>query len=172
MSASFKTEGFVDLDEALEALTKAAGKGVMRRTLKKSAEPLVELARSHVPVDKGKLAASMAASTKLDKRQRGMHRKMFRNDKAAVEMFVGPSYDLGAGGRHGHLVEFGTKPHINQGQFPGTQHPGTAPQPFMRPAWDSDKMALMDRLGKEMWTEIEKAAARAARKAAREAAKG
>lgn len=172
MSLSVKTEGFKELDEALKDLTQSAGKGVMRRALKKAAEPLVELARSGVPVDKGKLAASMAVSTKLAKRQAGMHRKMFRNDKAAVEMFVGPSYDRGAGGRHGHLVEFGTAPHINKGMFPGTQHPGTAPQPFMRPAWDQDKMATMDRLGKEMWAEIEKAAARAARKAARQAAKG
>lgn len=169
---SVKVEGFKDLDEALKDLTQSAGKGVMRRSLKKAAEPLVELARAGVPVDKGKLAASMAVSTKLDKRQRGMHRKMFRNDKAAVEMFVGPSYDLGAGGRHGHLVEFGTAPHINKGKFAGSQHPGTAPQPFMRSAWDADQMALMDRLGKEMWAEIEKAAARAARKAARQAAKG
>ena len=162
-------EGFAELDRALEDLSRSAGKRVMRRALETAAEPLVELARAGVPRDKGTLARSMAVSTKLAKRQAGLHRKMFRDDRAAVEMFVGPSYDLGAGGRHGHLVEFGTKPHINAGMFPGTKHPGTAPQPFMRPAWDQDQMALLDRLGREMWAEIGKAAARAARKAARQA---
>ena len=167
-----KLEGFADLDAALKNLSKDVGKGVLRRSLKTAAEPLVELVRSGVPRDKGTLAASIAISTKLAKRQAGMHRKVFKNDKAAVEMFVGPSYDLGAGGRHGHLVEFGTAPHINGGVFAGTQHPGTAPQPFMRPAWDQDKMALLDRLGRKLWTEIEKSAKRAAKKAAKLAAKG
>lgn len=167
MSVTFETTGFKELDRELERLSKAAGKGVLRRSLKKAAEPLVELVRSRVPVHKGTLAASIAVSTKLAKRQAGQHRKMFRNDKASVEMFVGPSYDLGAGGRHGHLVEFGTAPHMNGGVFAGTMHPGTAPQPFMRPAWDSDQVAMIDRLGNDLWAEIEKTIARAERKAAK-----
>ena len=73
-------------------------------------------------------------------------------------MFVGPSYDLGAGGRHGHLLEF------------GTAH--SAAQPFMRPAWDQDHKALLERLKVEIWTEIKKSMARAERKAARLAAGG
>lgn len=172
MTVTYETQGFAELDEQLDRLSKSAGKGVLRRALKKAAEPMAEIARSKVPVDDGDLKKSITVSVKLAKRQAGLHRKMFRDDKASVEMFLGPSYDLGAGGRHGHLVEFGTSPHINRGQFRGTQHPGTAPQPFMRPAWDADQVKLLDRLGQNMWAELQKAIKRADAKAARQAAKG
>lgn len=172
MSVTVDLVGFKELEQELDRLSKAAGKGVLRRALKKAAEPMAEMARSMVPVDDGDLKKSITVSVKLAKRQAGLHRKMFKDDRASVEMFLGPSYDLGAGGRHGHLVEFGTAPHINQGQFPGTQHPGTAPQPFMRPAWDADQVKLLDRIGQNMWKELQKSIARAERKAARDAAKG
>lgn len=148
-----KLEGFKALDDALDELSKAAGKGVLRRSLLKSADKMVKLMASRAPRDTGGLAESIDASTKLDKRQSRMHRKAFRNDKSSVEVFVGPSYNLGAGGRHGHLLEFGTYK--------------MAPQPFVRPAWDEDRGPLLDRLGKEMATELEKSVARARRKAAK-----
>jgi GAF domain-containing protein len=86
--------------------------------------------------------------TKLSKRQAAQHRKMFRNDRAAVEMFVGAGPLSSA-----HTQEFGTVHH--------------APQPFMRPAWDQDHKALLQRLGQLMAAEIDKAVTRAARRAAR-----
>jgi HK97 gp10 family phage protein len=154
-----KLEGFAELDEALAELEKmATQKAVLRRALKKAAQPTADKASGMAPVLTGALAGSVTVSTKLDKRQAGLHRKMFRDDRAAVEMFVGPSYTLGAGGRHGHLLEFGTYK--------------MAAQPFMRPAWDSDKMALLDRLKVELRAEIDRTVARAARRAARIAAAG
>src|SRR5690606_397632 len=96
---------------------------------------------------------SIGVGTQLSKRQRGLHRKMFKSDKASVEVFVG------AGSvPHAHLQEFGTKNH--------------GPQPFARPSWDSHKDQLIPQIGEEMWAEIDKAAKRLARKAARQAAKG
>lgn len=59
--------------------------------------------------------------------------------------------------RHGHLVEFGTDPHTNGGQFAGTQHPGTKAQPFLLPAWRLNKRRVENRIN------------RAIRKAIREA---
>jgi HK97 gp10 family phage protein len=163
-----KLQGFADLDKALQDIEKqATRKAVLRRALKKAAEPMVKLAQSRVPVDKGNLVGSIEISAKLDKRQAGLHKKQFRNNKASVELFLGPSYTLGAGGRHGHLVEFGTSPHINGGKFAGTSHPGTRPQPFMRPAWDQDQQDMLDRLGEEIAADLAKVAARAARKAAK-----
>lgn len=167
MTVTMKIEGFSELEAALDEISKSAGKGVLRRSLKIAATPMVALAKAGVPVDKGTLRDSIAVSSKLDKRQAGQHRKMFRDDKASVEMFVGPSYNLGKGGRHAHLVEFGTKPHANGGKFAGTMHPGTRPQPFMRPAWDKDQKAMLDRIGKELWVQLDKSIARAARKSAR-----
>lgn len=158
MTVTMKLEGWKELEEALDDLTKAAGKGALRRALKTAAEPLADKMRAGAPVLRGNLQRSITVSTRLSKRQDALHRRMFRDDKASVEIFVGPSYTLGAGGRHGHLVEFGTYK--------------VDPQPFARPAWDADKLLLLDRLGKECWVEIKKSVARAERKAARLAAKG
>jgi hypothetical protein len=45
-------------------------------------------------------------------------------------------------------------------------------QPFMRPAWDSEKFQAVDKIAPELWAEITKTTARAQRKAARLAARG
>jgi len=152
MSVTVKLEGFKALDDGLAELSKAAGKSVLRRSLKKAATPLADLMRSLAPDDPATggddLRASIGVGTKLTKRQAGIHRKMFRDDKASVEMFVG------AGDKpQAHLQEFGTVHH--------------APQPFARPAWDQDAMPLLDRLGQELAIELEKSVKRARAKAAR-----
>lgn len=151
MTITIKTEGFKELEQNLELLTAAAGKGVLRRSLKKAAEPMAEIMRSKAPRGPSApdaLADSIAVSTRLSKRQAAMHRKMFRDDKAAVEMFVGPGPDPAAWNQ-----EFGN---INHG-----------PQAFVRPAWDQDKRPMLDRLSKQLWAELEKSIKRAERKAAR-----
>ncbi|MDB6177934.1 HK97 gp10 family phage protein [Paracoccus sp. Z330] len=158
MSVTVDVEGFAELERTLDNLSKAAGKGVLRRALKKAAQPTADLASSMAPVRTGNLARSVIVGAKLDGRQARIHRRMFRDDKSSVEMFVGPSYLSGDGGRHGHLVEFGTWK--------------MAAQPFMRPAWDQDKRAMLDRLSEELWAELEKAIRRAEKRAAKLAAKG
>jgi hypothetical protein len=156
MSVTFKMEGFSDLDRALSELPRATQKPTLRRALKKAAEPLAATARGLAPRDPespGNLAGSITVSTKLSRRQARMHRKMFKDDRAAVEMFVGPGPDPAAWNQ-----EFGN---VNHG-----------PQSFMRPAWDSEQRPMLERLKADLWTEIEKTAARAARKAARQARMG
>lgn len=149
MSVTMKLEGFSNFEKELAKLEKlATRRSVARRALKKAAQPMADLAASMAPTDDGDLKASIGVSTKLSSRQAGMHRKMFRDDRAAVEMFVGAGPLPSA-----HTQEFGTVDH--------------APQPFMRPAWDQDHVNLLARLGHEMGKEIEKAVTRAARKAAR-----
>jgi HK97 gp10 family phage protein len=151
VSVSVKLEGFSDLDKALQELPKGVQKPTLRRALKEAAEPMAEKARNLAPVDPespGDLAGSIAVSTKLSKRQAKLHRKMFRDDKAAVEMFLGAGPDPAAWNQ-----EFGN---VNHG-----------PQAFMRPAWQTEQRPILDRLKSSLWEQIEKSAARAARKAAR-----
>lgn len=149
MSITVKTTGFAELDRALAEIEKTAtAKAIMRRALKKAAQPVADLAQGNAPRRSGALAGGIAVSTKLSKRQKSLHRKMFKNDKAAVEMFVGAGPDPAA-----HNQEF------------GNQH--NAPQPFLRPAWDQEQNATLDRIGTELWADIDKTAARAAKKAAR-----
>lgn len=143
----FKLDGLKELERALGELPKATGKAVLRRVLKQAGEPIARAARARAPRDHGDLVESIDVSTKLSRRQRARHVK-----KSTVEMFVGP-------GPHPQAItqEFGTWFH--------------APQPFMRPAWDEQKMTALDITGTMLGVEIDKAAKRAARKAARLAAK-
>lgn len=148
MSMEMELEGFKELEDALDDLSKAAGKGVLRRSLKKAGQPLADLMRSGAPRGQGDLIESIGVGSKLSKRQGALHRAMFRDDRASVEVFVGA----------GPLAQ------APQSEF-GNEH--QAPQPFVRPAWDQDQQALLDRLGSHLWAEFEKSLARAKRKAAK-----
>lgn len=145
---TIQLEGFKELERELEKLSKAAGKGVLRRSLKTAATPIATVANASAPVGTtGDYAGSFSYSTKLNKRQAGLHRKMFRNDRDAVEAFVGTNDPAGI------QQEFGNQNH--------------GPQPAMRPAWDQEAMPTLDRLGPLLWTEVEKSIARAAKRAAK-----
>lgn len=169
-----KVEGLRELERALGQFTKATARNVLKRVLVKAGEPIADRARQLVPVDEGHLKASIAVSTKKPKGadagkaafaaamrggasrgEAGVALRAARaaNPNAFAEAFVGP-------GRHPQAIfqEFGT-----------VNHP---PQPFVRPAWDSQKTTALDIVRRDMSAEIEKAAQRAARKAARLAAKG
>jgi HK97 gp10 family phage protein len=153
MATKVRVEGLRELEAALKELPKATGKRVLRNSLRKAAEPIARDAAARAPVDDGTLRDSIGVGTRLTKRQAGLHRKMFRDDRASVEMFVG------AGGlAQATQMEFGNFK--------------DSPQPYMRPAWDGNKMQALETIKTELWNEIQKAAARHARKMARLAAKG
>jgi len=156
MTEVMRTTGFADLEQALKDLSKSAGKGVLRRSLKTAAQPIADLASSLAPDDPNTtsedLHREIFVSRKLSRQDASQHRKMFRDDRSAVEMFVGPSVKAYP---QALMQEFGT---VYQ-----------PPQAYMRPAWDQEKKPTLDRLGREMMIEIDKAMARAARKAARQA---
>ena len=139
-----KVDGLREVDAALGQVGKATGRNVMRRVAVARLQPIAEDMRDKAPVDQSDLRDSIIVTTKNPKRNR---------KRSQVEAHAGP-------GRHpqAHLQEF------------GTQHHG--PQPFVRPAWDAGKDELLEGIADDLWTEIEKAAARQARKAARLAAKG
>lgn len=167
MKSTVQLTGFKELEASLENIGGAVGKRLARAALKKAAEPMRDKAKSLAPVKTGKLRNSIIIGSKLGNRQKRDLRKLSKDQRAAIELFIGPSYLKGDGGRHGHLVEFGTAPHINGGMFKGSKHPGSKPQPFMRPAWDAEKEPTVDRLRGLLWEQIEKRAKREARKAAR-----
>jgi HK97 gp10 family phage protein len=154
MTVTFKVEGLRDLEAAFAELEKPAQrKASARRAMKKAAQPIADEAQRLAPRQFGTLAESITVGTVLSKRQRGIHRKMFRDDRAAVEMFVGAGPLSSA-----HNQEFGNE--------------NSPPQPFMRPAFESKKQVYLNTLGKEMWADLDATAKRAANKAARLAKKG
>lgn len=158
--ATIKVEGLRELDQALAAVAKdATAKAMMRRALKEAAQPMADMAQSLAPVGETHgLQKSVRVGTLLSRRQARLHRKMVRDDRAAVEMFVGPGPDPAA-----IAMEFGTEPHTLGGQYAGAWHPGTEPQPFMRPAWDAEAVPTVRRLANTLAGVIARAAKRAAR---------
>jgi len=135
--------GLKELDNALAKLPKSAGKGALRKALKKAGQPIFDAAKMKVPVDTGALKESLEISTKLSRRQKRGRRK-----QGAVELFIGAGRPKGS---HAHLVEFGTS--------------RSSPRPFLRPAWDENKGKILRIFGKELWLQIEKAAKKLAKKA-------
>ena len=131
MTASFKLTGTRELEKALADLGRATGRNTARRALKKSAQIVADEAQILVPVDQGELMDSIKVSPKA---------KRNRTAKGEVEMFVGPTV------YYGHFVEFGT---VKQ-----------SAQPYMRPAWESNKGKVLDDLGENLWAEIDRSIAR------------
>lgn len=117
----------------------------MKRVLMQRGEPIAEAMRRVVPVDHGDLRDSITVGTRLSPRQKSRHRREGADD---VEVFIGPGPHPQA-----HMVEFCT---VNM-----------KPQPYVRPAWDQERMNALDGIKADLWTEIEKAAARIARKTAK-----
>lgn len=114
---------------------------------------MADAANAAAPVgETGEYAGSFSYSTRLNKSQGKQHRKMFRNNRASVEGFVGTNDEAGI------QQEFGN---VNHG-----------PQPAMRPAWDKEKRGTLDRIKNDLWAEIQKSAERISRKQARAALKG
>lgn len=151
---TMQTQGFAELESALRELGRAVTqKASLRRAMRKAAQPLAALAQAKAPRGETQtLAPSIGVGTRLSKRQAKLHRRMFRDDRAAVEMFVGAGPFAAAWNQ-----EFGNINH--------------RAQPYLRPAWDQDKHALLDRLGTEIRADIDRTLARARRRAARAAAR-
>ncbi|NRP70608.1 hypothetical protein ILFOPFJJ_01489 [Ensifer psoraleae] len=60
--------------------------------------------------------------------------------------------------RYAHLVEFGTAPHTNGGMFAGSEHPGTAAQPFFWPGYRAVRKRVRGRVTRTINKAIKDAA--------------
>lgn len=161
MTENVTTEGFAALDALFEELAKpATRRATGRRALLKAARPMAELANQLKPDDPttagGDDAIRFGVGTRLTARQRNLHRRITSDDRAGVEVFVGVAARRGAATAHPAAV---------QQEFGNRNHP---PQPSLRPAWDQDHRAMLQRLGSDLWDEIQRTIARARRRAARD----
>lgn len=153
MAETFRIEGLADLEAALIGLreefdlSRSTAKNTIKRALTDAAEPIRSDAEARAPVLSGTLQASVIVSTKLSRRQKSQNKM-----ESPVEVYVGP----------------GPLPQAITQEFGAAQH---GPQPFMRPAFDTNKMSVMNSLKDAIAAQIEKTRARLARKAEREAAK-
>ena len=144
----FKLEGLHGHLDALDEMSTATRRNVVRRVLLKAGEPVADVASRLAPHERGVLSFSIAVSHRLTRR----HAAAMRERASEVEVYVGPAGGQGALYYASHQ-EFGT-----------ILNPAS---PYMRPAWESTKGAVLMLLTSGLRTEVAKAAARAARKAAR-----
>jgi HK97 gp10 family phage protein len=147
MAARVRVEGLKELEKAFSQLTVATAKNVVRKILKKGAQPIADAGQANAPLGPtGNLKASYGVGTKLTRRQSKMHRK-----QSPVEVFAGPN-----------------DPAAVQTEF-GNEH--QAAEAHLRPAWDANKQKSLDIIATELGGEIDKAVQRAARRAERLARK-
>jgi HK97 gp10 family phage protein len=160
MKVKFSVEGLKQLDEALGQLPRATGKNVLRRVGRKALAPVVDQAKAFVVrgtrdvktkvgIRKaGSLLKSIKISSRLSKRQAAAHRKMFKDERASIELFAGP----------------GALPHAHLNEFGGGNNRA---RPFLRPAWDGNVAKVLATIRADLGHEIMKAAKRLARRAAK-----
>jgi HK97 gp10 family phage protein len=120
--------------------------------LVKAAEPVAVAARALSPDDPNTpapdLKSSIMVATQLTKR----HRKGEKENE--VEVYVGPTRVPGRSVlNYASFAEYGTS--------------DTPAHPYLRPAWEREKGAVMEILARELKVEIDKTAARLSRKAAK-----
>ena len=137
MKVKFTVTGLKECEEALAELTRATGRNVLKRALLAASEPVASAAASQAPVRTGKLKVSIGVS---------------RTAKSPTKRGQAQVY-IGSTGSFGHLVEFGT----------GHQ----APQPFMRPALDSNRDKLFSTFKDTLRIEVDKTLARHRKKQAK-----
>ena len=155
-----KIDGLKEIEAALKNLSKSTARRVQQRVLMKRAEPIRDAAKAKVPVRTGALKAGIIATVK---RPRGHKTAAARAFAGAGGGKAGRAAAKAAGGTpaevfvvtprlpQAHMVEFGS---VNNPQ----------PVPYMRNSWDALKHGTLDGIAKDLWAEIQKAAARSAKR--------
>lgn len=165
-------EGLRELEAALKELPKATGKNVIRRALTKAAQPMADEATQKIRVRRVKPSIALSkvkfSSGKGDAGRRAFAEALARGasreeaGEAAHEANAASSDDAGI--TSGLLIVGPTKRAFYGFEFGTVKQ---APQPFMRPAWDNNKMDAVEVIRDELKNEIDKAVARIAKKALR-----
>jgi HK97 gp10 family phage protein len=137
--------GGQQLDELLQTLPGKMQRNINRSALRAGAAALLPEVVQRIPVASGDLRASARITTRA------------RGATVSASVKVGNQVAW-----YAHLVEYGTRPHVIKPreakgamQFGGVttksvQHPGTRPQPFMRPAIDISLPQVVEAFTRKM----------------------
>lgn len=121
--------------------TKVLGRDALSRKLN-SLVPAAEAATAKAKIEVAQEAARLIEAKAP--RKSGDYRRSIKGERQADNPTKQPiggvqSKDPDATAVYAEYIwrflEFGTKPHLNKGQFAGTQHPGTTAQPHVFPTW-------------------------------------
>lgn len=98
----------------------------IRAAMEVSANEMVALMKSLVPVESGTLRESIGWSWgEAPKGAMTIGRVQSRSGNLVITIYAG-----GGDAFYAWIVELGSAPHLNGGRFAGSQHPGTAAKPF------------------------------------------
>ena len=131
MSVKLSVTGLKEIDNVLKGLPLQLQDRVLKTAHADAAKPLVDAAKSIVPVGKtGNLKDSI-----------GVERISLKRTNEIGLVAVGPRRRGGKKGFHGHLIEFGK-----------TNRDGskTKPQPFMEPAYNTTKNLVEGRIAESV----------------------
>lgn len=128
-------------------------KAALTESNKEAADEMVRYARSFVPVKTGKLRDSIVATPP------GGTVPGYSQGGAVPE----GAYAVSAGNskvRYPHLVEYGTRPHINEGMFAGSSNPGAKRQPYFWPAYRLIRKSMRSRASRAINKAVKTVASR------------
>lgn len=163
-----KVEGLRDLEKKLGELANSTSSATARNTIRRSiieaAEPTALLAKSLVRVKSGRLRDSIVVSSKLaNPIGQAEYAAAMRAGLGAASAVVAKRDALRAAkGSQGDVVAYvgaGQLPHAHLIEF-GTFR--AAAFPYMRPAWDATKNAVLDGVVIRLGQLVDKAIARVA----------
>lgn len=129
----------------LKALPKTV-RARLRQAILDGANDIAEMQKKLAPVRTGALRDSIVVTPGEQDVPRYAALKSRRTEKDPELAAI-----ISAGNskvRYAHLVEFGSSPHINEGQFPGTANPGARPQPYFYPGFRAKKKAAQNRINR------------------------
>lgn len=150
MELQISFEGLDDLKKAFDLLPKQVAIRAASKAVRAGAKPILEAARANVPKDTGNLAKSLAIKVLNQKRDamevvaligpRTKYRRVYNKKREQYNA------KLVADGWYGFLVEYGTH--------------NTKAQPWLRPAFDANKVAaqqaIVDTIGEAIQAEASK----------------
>jgi HK97 gp10 family phage protein len=98
-----------------------------------AADVIVSSMRRLVPVDQGDLKDSIGW-TWGEAPKGSIKVAQSKSGRLILTIYAGDEKAF-----YARWIEFGTAPHAQGGSHPGTQHPGTPPQPFFYPSYRANK---------------------------------
>lgn len=136
-----KIIGLDQLNKKLKRIPRAAEKAAIDAVVL-GANEIAAIQRTLAPVDDGDLKDSIAVT--------GPNSRTPAYSQPGGSMSTNEFQAVVTAGntkvRYAHLVEFGTAPHINGGQFAGSEHPGTAANPFFWPGYRAVRRRVRSRV--------------------------
>ena len=154
-------EGFFEFKELLDKMDDELGpkdsRGILRKAMKKSMAPVLQVAKILAPVDTGALVASLQIEARKPTRKDRRSKYVSNTDTAIAQVTTAPGNKLAKKGiksdARAVANEFGTAK--------------MAPKPFMRPALESQSAGVISILSDNLKQELERYKARQARRAAK-----